>query len=370
MFALWFRHGNHSRNIYRIKRCIAPLCCYLFLMLLAPPLFTGCAVQQRPLDMGNDIYRILPGKYQEKALDYEARGMFREAMQSWWIVLTFHPDDVKIKERINILRKKNLSKADEHFNKGKIFYQKGQLADAHREFLLTLAYDQDHESALDYLKNRLQQPVFSTYAVQSGDTVRKVASKEYDDPNKDILIMAFNNIDSSGKLIAGNLLQIPLLGKDFLGQDEIVQVMPQNSAMPVEPRGQKNKGMTTVSAKHIPQKKTQLIDNKKSDLTRDIENYQKAREFLEQEEYQKSLKMLLSIDINFRDVRELKATTEVFLQQEADAHYRKGISYFLSEDLDKAIVEWEEVLRLSPSHLKAQKDLKNARRMKQRVEKY
>ncbi len=96
-------------------------------------------------------------------------------------------------------------------------------------------------------------------------------------------------------------------------------------------------------------------------------HYQKAKELLDREEYLDALRILRSVDRDYRDVEKLIAYTEVFLQQEADAHYRKGISYYLSENLDMAIREWEEVLRLSPNHLKAKKDLRNARRLQRKI---
>lgn len=33
----------------------------------------------------------------------------------------------------------------------------------------------------------------------------------------------------------------------------------------------------------------------------------------------------------------------------AEDHYRKGLNYFLAEDLQGAIREWQETLRLDPS---------------------
>ena len=371
MLALWCRQEKQLKSLYQIRSFVTALRCGVLLLFLFTPLFfAGCAGYQQSLKTGKDSYRILPNKYQKKALAYEARGLFPQAIQSWWIVLGFQPDDMKVKERIRSLSKKTKDKASDHFNKGVKFYQHDQLKQARREFLLTLAYDQKHDLALDYLKTKLQRPVFKTYVVQSGDTVQKIAAKELHDTQKYFLIMAFNDFDPSRELIAGSLLQIPLLGKNFLGKKNSVQSMPQYAAMPVEPRKPKNKPVVTISQKNIPQEVAQSTDEKRSDTSRDLANYQQARKFLEQEEYEKSLQMLLSVDIDFRDVRQLKATTEVFLQQEADAHYRKGISYFLSENLDKAIEEWEEVLRLRPGHLKAKKDLQNARKIQQRERKY
>ena len=205
----------------------------------------------------------------------------REAIQSWWIVLNFHPDDVKIKEKISLLRKKAMAKADGHFKKGVDFYRNGRVRDARREFLLTLAYDQNHVLALDYLKTKLQRPVFRSYKVQSGDTVRKVAAKEFNDPRKYFLIMAFNGVDSSRELVAGTVLQIPLLGTDFLGKKNADKYMDHYAFKQTAPARAKKKRNPTISQKNNPQETTRVTQEKKGAATRDLANYQQARKFLE-----------------------------------------------------------------------------------------
>ncbi len=60
---------------------------------------------------------------------------------------------------------------------------------------------------------------------------------------------------------------------------------------------------------------------------------------------------------------------EVQLQEQAEVHYMKGVRYFLSQELDKAIDEWEETLRLNPDHPNARKDLQKARRMLESLKK-
>jgi len=56
-------------------------------------------------------------------------------------------------------------------------------------------------------------------------------------------------------------------------------------------------------------------------------------------------------------------------QEQAEAHYIKGANYFLAEELDKAIVEWEETLRLNPEHPNAKRDLEKARRILKNLKK-
>jgi len=363
MSAVQRRQKNRAKKICR---------CSVLLVIVAL-FFVGCAVQQRPGAIGQGTFHVLPGKYEQKALDYEVKELFPEAMQSWSIVLIFYPDDQKIKERINMLRQKSRARAEEHFHQGVTYFQSGRLGEARREFLRTLAYDQNHAQALGYVKKRLQHPVFKTYTVQPGDTLQKIADKELQDPGKVFFITAFNTIDPSRQLPPGTQLQIPLLGKDFLQKKELVRVAPQNNAMSVEPQAQglkkKEKKKTTiaVSLDSMAEEMAPATDKKERDAPDDSITYQKAKELLSRKEYHKSLQLLRSVDSSFRDVGRLIAATEALLQQEADAHYRQGISYFLSEDLDKAIVEWEEALRLWPTHLKAQKDLRNVRKMQQRM---
>ncbi len=340
----------------------------LFLMLVFP----GCTMQQNYGQSSPGSFRSLPKKYEKKALDYEAEGQLPEAIRSWEIVLAVRPNELKIKERINSLRSKAKKEAQEHFSRGEIFYGKGQVQNARREFLLALAYDPDNSRALEYVEKKLRQPVLEPYTIQPGDTVRKIAEKEFGDPEKDFLLTFFNHIDSSGGLTPGTLLQIPLLDANFPESERGDHALSRQ-AVPTSkiksPAQGKSSG-ASIATTYSSRKTVSKGAEKSSDSGRNSVNYRKAKEYLEQEEYQKSLKMLLSIDINYRDVRQLIASTEVFLQQEADAHYRKGISYFLSEDLDKAIAEWEEVLRLMPNDLRAKKDLQNARKMQRRVKKY
>lgn len=60
---------------------------------------------------------------------------------------------------------------------------------------------------------------------------------------------------------------------------------------------------------------------------------------------------------------------EVQWQEQAEVHYAKGVRHFLAEELDNAIQEWEETLRLNPDHSKAKKDLQRTRRLLENLRK-
>jgi regulator of sirC expression with transglutaminase-like and TPR domain len=51
----------------------------------------------------------------------------------------------------------------------------------------------------------------------------------------------------------------------------------------------------------------------------------------------------------------------VFTQNRlAEVHYNTGVKYFVNDQLEKAIREWEQTLTLNPNHPKAHKDIENA----------
>lgn len=52
----------------------------------------------------------------------------------------------------------------------------------------------------------------------------------------------------------------------------------------------------------------------------------------------------------------------------AENHYREGVKLFMADELEAAILEWEEALRLNPSHPHAKRDTDRARNILQGLE--
>ena len=51
----------------------------------------------------------------------------------------------------------------------------------------------------------------------------------------------------------------------------------------------------------------------------------------------------------------------------AEEHYKTGLNSYLSQDLNTAINEWEQAVKLDPSHTKAKEGLKEARANKAKL---
>jgi hypothetical protein len=57
------------------------------------------------------------------------------------------------------------------------------------------------------------------------------------------------------------------------------------------------------------------------------------------------------------------------MKKQAEIHYLQGVKYFLNEELQSAIKEWETTLTLDPEHIKAKKDIKNAKSLLEKLKK-
>lgn len=59
--------------------------------------------------------------------------------------------------------------------------------------------------------------------------------------------------------------------------------------------------------------------------------------------------------------------TKAYGKAGAEAHYAKGVAYYLEQQFREAIKEWEETLRLDPEHPNAKRDMQKARIMLKRA---
>lgn len=239
-----------------------------------------------------DPFQGFPEKYYLEAIKLERSGEFPKTLYYWRVVQSFTPRDQEASEKVLFWETRIRKEGENHFLKGLENFKQNLDQEARKEFLIALAYNPDHLQALDYLKHKLNEPVWTIYEVKKGDALRKISQEIYKDPEKDFLIAYFNNLDSQDPLKPGMTLRLPIL----------------------TPVG---------TAKKVP---SQEIIHKTPAPS-------------------KPLKL------------------DPSQQEQADIHYAKGVKYFLSEELEKAIKEWEEALRINPNHPNAKRDLQRARTM-------
>jgi tetratricopeptide (TPR) repeat protein len=95
--------------------------------------------------------------------------------------------------------------------------------------------------------------------------------------------------------------------------------------------------------------------NTREDSPEDLANthYLKGKIYLDSRAYAKSIEefsAVLKIFPAYINTDELLARAKKERDKAVDAHFRKGIAYFQSEEMEMAIKEWEAVLELDPSN--------------------
>lgn len=67
---------------------------------------------------------------------------------------------------------------------------------------------------------------------------------------------------------------------------------------------------------------------------------------------------------DYRDIQQLISNLSGTMVEKAETAYIAGVTFFVNEELDQAIGQWEHSLVLNPDHPKARKDLERAKRLR------
>ncbi len=322
-----------------------------------------------------DPYSQFPEYYRRKAMEYEKQGELKKALYRWQIVASFIPNDEEAVKRVTELKGQLQRSADEHFRKGLSYYQKNLFLEARKEFLLTLYEQPEHKEALNYLKNKLLGDEYKSYEVKKGDTLKDIAQKYYNDPQKDFFIAYFNDLGKDPRLIPKTILKIPVLESSSPKLPLDKKELPMDEkGMAVDTKEMLNRAKVSHRTReyHEVASLTQKIleydpaDKEAKDLLNDS-FYQLGKRLSSGKRYHEALAMFNRVEPGYKDVREVIVSTK---KQLADIHYIKGVKYFTEEELEKAIKEWDEVLLLDPNHPKAKKDIENARGLLKKLKEF
>jgi len=336
------------------------------LMLLG----AGCATitMSNIISKKDNRFSALVNRHTEKAAEYEKKGDLLKALRSWEIVYDFTPDDGKVSTQIIYLKSQIQKTASGHYNKGVAYYQNNSMKAALKEFLLALSLNPDHKEALDYVKYRMTGDELIVYEVKKGDTAKGIAQKVFNDSSKDFLIAYFNDLNKKTHLEPGMAILLP--------PPEAVHIEPETA-----PSGEETDEF--INVKQIMRKARVYFNAKKyqqsastaekileyDPVNKDAMDLKNASYYAmggilrKKKKYTEALAMFNNVDPDYKNVRhiiELLGNNDKNKSRAAE-HYMSGVNYYMSQDLDKAIKEWEITLVLDPDHPNAKKDIENAR---------
>ena len=320
-----------------------------------------------------DPFSVLLERYRNKATEFEKNGELRKALQSWEVVNSFTPTDQQVVKRTADLKAKIFTLANQHFKKALSYYQSNSMQAACKEFLIVLYYNPDHQEALYYLKQKLTGEDYALYKVKRGDTLKEIARKTFNDPDKDFLIAYFNDLRMDANLIPDSTLKLPILELTPVKSTmETKEAATDVTEIPVDTKEMLSKALVYYKAKNY--RDTLSISEKilKYDPAnrgaRELVNesyYQMGKLSIQGKNYPEALEIFSRVDSGYKDVSESITFAK---KQLAGEHYLQGVKYYTDLELDKAIKEWETTLALDPNHPKAKKDIENARSLLQKLQ--
>jgi tetratricopeptide (TPR) repeat protein len=88
-----------------------------------------------------------------------------------------------------------------------------------------------------------------------------------------------------------------------------------------------------------------------------------GKQLIDQDRDLEAVAILTKLDRTYEDTAQLLAQAHGKLNARAETHYRNGVKHFLNEELELAVKEWKEALRLNPNHPKAAQDIEDAERL-------
>jgi len=324
----------------------------------------------------DDRFKALVSRHAEMAAEYEKKDDLRKALLSWEIVNDLRPDDGKVLSQIIYLKSQIQKTASDHYNKGVEYFHNNSMKAALREFLLALSLNPDHKEALDYVKYKMNWDGFIVYEVKKGDTAKGIAQKVFNDSSKDFLIAYFNDLDKEARLAPGMTIVLPSL--------KAIQVAPETAPSDEEPAAYINVKQETRKARdYLGAKKYKQAASAAEKILEydpvnkdamDIKNasyYEMGIMLRIEKKYTEALAAFSNVDPDYRDAKYITDFLRNIDKNKSRAaeHYMSGVNYYVNQNLDKAIKEWEITLILDPNHPNARKDIENARSFLEKLNK-
>jgi len=350
--------------------------------------------------------------YRAMGSDLVKKGELRKAILWLEVASALDPSDPKTPLLVENLKKQSQALSEKHFSEGVRRFTENEYVEARKAFLLALYYDPEKTEALPYLKERIPGEDVLEYRVREGDTLQQVASQIYYDPGKDFVIASYNDLNRDAALTPGTVLKLPVI--DFIDPSRWVdtegyftgistaeELMPPSgrdvrpspgteskpkpllAALPppgtpkpsVDERSPLDKELIHAERLFKANRFLEAIPASEKILAQDSTN-PRAREILNESALQVGKRMLASknydqavavfqkADPGYKDIAVSRTVAEKSM---ADFHYLAGVRFFINEELEKAIREWERTLALNPRHHKASRDLENARMILKRL---
>jgi len=299
--------------------------------------------------------------YWQRANESETVNDWHMAQYLYRIAHQFDPENKDIELKIAFLNEKIQTESQLHFQRGVDFYQHGKIKEARQALLTALRIDPEHHEARIYLMEIIQQPEETNFKVNQKTDLKTIAQEFYNDPEKSFLIAYFNDLPDQASPPIGSTLKIPW-------------APIQKSAIPFDLEENLRKARQFLDLKRFSQAlamtskiREQEPENLEAGEIEDAVYHQIAQEFERFGKYTHALNTMLKVKSDNQSTQSYISHLRLMVKDKAEKHYRRGVRFFVNEELEKAIKEWERTLAIDPTNEMAQKDIGNAKSLLEKL---
>jgi len=373
---------------------------------LAVVIFFGCAAQNVPV---TDV--PLPPTSQLQAIEQEKQHEYLAALSYWQQART------EIDGRISTLSTVLEDISNSHSEKGVSLYEQRQGEDALSQFLTSLRYNPENETALRYLKENYTPLQFVPYSVKGEDTFESISQAVYGSPYDIFAVMHFSDFSEDGEHLPGTVINLPLLesfysqalldyqkdiivARNLFKDEEYAELLPLaekilashpddneasylvNSALiglgeMLRDQEKYAEAVAMLSRvdpnfKNVKEPIQQIRKLQRQKLEKDTrrlneELFEKGEMLFSEQKYIEALQIFREVDPQFEGVEKAIASVQEVMRMQADVHYKNGVKYFIDDNLAAAIEQWEKTLLFDPDHIKAMDYITKARGLLEKV---
>jgi tetratricopeptide (TPR) repeat protein len=313
--------------------------------------------------------------FQKQSHQFEQEGEYDLARRHLEIACSLAPDNRHLAADLDRLTSAIQQRAEQYHIQGAVLYKTKKNSAAQTAWLKALRTAPSRQDTRQRLTE--SQPGYNLvhYPVKTGDTPATIAAAVYNDPGKAFMVAYFGGFNDKAPTttapLPGAVITLPRI------DDLLTKWRTDDQALTKRSTGRESqfeKELAEAAAflengdyeYILPLTRQILAADPGNPRALEMENhvhYHRGIRLAIQKKYPAALAELENTDRNFKDTAAQIDRLKKEMTALSAQHYRIGVRYFLKEDLEKAVSEWETAVELDPANTKAVRDMNNARQL-------
>jgi tetratricopeptide (TPR) repeat protein len=340
---------------------------WMLALLLSFLASAGCSGMDRIAVRIQEPKVVDVSRYRQRAEAFEAENELEASLLYWKVIRSQTEGSSEAEAEIERLRAEIQRRSDRFLEKGAAALEAGRVQAGRRQLLEALRIDSQNAQALELLWASAGNQRFDTHTVKPSETFRSLAERYYGDPDKAALLARFNDMAPDAAPVPGNQVLVPKMDAPPAVRPSVAAAKPsppaKTAAVPDVEEARRHYGDGRYGAAAEAAQKVLESDPNNPEALEiyNASQLAQADRLRGQERYPEAMAALEAMTPDWPGSRTAVRELRTLMDELAEEHYRLGVKFFLDEELELAIQEWEAALALNPNHAKAASSIEEAK---------